>query len=85
MREDIKEAIDRYAKERRPVGDFLTAVLANDLMEATGRADADNRKDLFEICSYVYNHIPTRCHGSRQRVKEWLAARVVPENGHKST
>ena len=82
MREDIKEAIDRYAKERCPVGDFLTAVLANDLMEAMGRADEDNRKDLFEICSYVYNHIPTMCHGSRKRVKEWLAARVVPENGH---
>ena len=78
MRKDIKDAIDRYANERCPVGDFLFAVLSNNLMASFGRADEDNRRDLFEICDYVYNHIPAACHGSRKTVKEWLAGRAEP-------
>ena len=72
MRQDTKDSIDRYARERCPTGDFLRAVLENDLMEAVGRADEGNLLCLHEICSYVYNHIPADCHGSREIVKVWL-------------
>jgi len=73
MRPDIKEAIDRYVTVGCPCGDFLTAVLSNDLMDALGRADAGNRDSIFDICSYVYNEIPGNCHGSRKAVKTWIA------------
>lgn len=43
-------------------------------MDAMGRADADNRRDLFEICSYVYNDMPAGCHGSPEMVRAWLQA-----------
>ena len=56
-----------------PPGDFLMAVLSNDLMESIGRADQGNLGDLFEICSYIYNKMPYNCHGSPNRVHEWLA------------
>jgi len=72
MRQDIKESLDRYAKEGVPTGDFLRAVLENDLMEAFGRADIDNREDMFDICSYVYNDIPAASHGSPVKVKKWI-------------
>jgi hypothetical protein len=72
IREDVKESLDAYAKEGRPTGGFLEAVLSNDLMGALGRADLQNRYDIFDICSYVYNHCPANCHGSPARVTLWL-------------
>jgi len=73
MRQDIKDAIDRYVEDKCPTGDFLRAVLSNNLMEAMGRADKDNRRDLFAICSYIHNEIPSVCHGSPEIVKKWLS------------
>ena len=72
MRQDIKDALDRYAQDRCPTGGFLRAVLENDLMEAIGSADEGNLMCLHEICSYVYNHIPFNCHGSPEKVQAWL-------------
>ncbi len=80
MKNITKEGIDNYAQHRIPCGDFLTAVLANDLMGALGRADDENRKDIFEICSYVYSEIPSICYGSYKIVKAWLAEREENEN-----
>ena len=73
MKPETKESLDRYAKNRIPTGGFLRAVLANDLFEAIGRADLQNRYDIFEICSYVYNKIPSTCWGSYDTVEAWLA------------
>lgn len=75
MKDNIKAAIDRYVKGC-PVGDFLQCVLSNDLIGAMGRADDDNRRDLFEICSYVYNHTPSISHGSPKRYKDWLTQKA---------
>lgn len=66
------EALDMYVKERIPTGDFLYAVLTNNLMEAFGRADELNREALYDICVYVYNEIPGICHGSPEKVESWL-------------
>ena len=70
--EYTKQAIDDYVKKGIPTGDFLKAVLANDLMRSVGRADHNNRAALHEICSYVYNEIPSRCHGSYEIVNSWI-------------
>ncbi len=78
MRIDIKDSIDRYAKDHCPTGAFLRLVMENDLMGAFGRADRDNIRDMFEICKYVYNNIPSTCHGSPEIVKAWLASRPEP-------
>lgn len=72
VRTDTLDAIDLYVKQGIPTGSFLAAVLCNDLMEAMGRADMGNRSSLFEICTYIYNETPSSCHGSPQRVREWL-------------
>lgn len=80
-----KEGLDRYVKEGIPTGDFLYAVLTNDLFEACGRADIYNQENLFDICSYIYNHLPSTCWGSREAVKEWIDAfrkkEKEPQNG----
>jgi|TARA_Y100000310_G_scaffold341525_1_gene440939 hypothetical protein len=68
----MKAAIDDYVQLRRPVGDFLTAVLSNKLCESFGRADENNRKHLFDIVGYCYNEIPSECWGSPEKVESWL-------------
>ena len=67
-----RESIDRYAKHGVPTGDFLHAVLANDLSAAVGRADVESGRVLAAIVSYVYRHLPAQSHGSYEVVDEWL-------------
>jgi hypothetical protein len=74
IRPDIKAALDSWADGSHPfIGDFLRAVLSNNLMEAVGRADDDNIRVLPAICSYVYMELPGPCHGSPEIVFEWQA------------
>ena len=54
-----------------PGGDFLTAVLHNDLMEAFGRADMHNRLAMFDITRLLYNDVPSPCYGSREACDAW--------------
>lgn len=56
-------------------GDFLRAVLENDLSEACGRADLFNRRKLYEYVVWLYNEAPSKCWGSREKVKAWRGLR----------
>ena len=73
--DDAKASLRRYADHGVPTGDFLRAVLANDLMQAGGRADDTSQLILLDICSYVYNDIPANCHGSYKKVDAWIEAK----------
>lgn len=70
--EYTKQCIDDYVQKGVPLGDFLTAVMANDLMESYRRADENNTKHMHDIVKYVYNYTPVICHGSYAIVEEWL-------------
>ena len=72
VRPDVIESIMSYVHDRVPPGDFLEAVLENDLKESFERADDDNIRSMFEIVQFVYNEIPARCWGSPEKVKRWL-------------
>ena len=69
----ILDALDVYAKEGRSVGDFLRAVLANDLLEAVGRADPKNLLVIRAIAMYVNHELPHACHGSFEVYRDHLA------------
>jgi len=62
----------RYFENRIPPGDFLTAVLENDLMEAFGRADLENQHCMKAYCTWLYNEAPMGSHGSKAAVTNWL-------------
>lgn len=79
IRADIKEALDSWAACGLLPGDFLTAVLQNDLMEALGRADSYNRATIFQICSYIYNELPSTCHGSPEKVEAYARSFRDPQ------
>jgi len=72
IKPEIIASIRRYADQHCPTGDFLRAVLENDLKEAVGRADDYNIRVIPEIVRYCYNEIPCNCWGSPERVKTWL-------------
>ena len=70
--ESTLESLEAYRVDHRPTGDFLEAVLSNDLMGAMGRADNYNVKAMFDICRYVYNELPFSSHGSSKNYQEWI-------------
>jgi len=75
---DTKYQLDNYVKCGVPVGDFLYAVLTNDLFGAFNRADEHNRYSLFDICSYIYCYVPLSCYGTSEKVKAWLEGKCSP-------
>ena len=71
----VAESLVAYIEIGRPTGDFLYAVLTNNLREAFGRADTVNRHCMFDIVSALYNYAPATCWGSKQKVVAWYEAR----------
>lgn len=67
--------IERYINDHVCPGDFLTAVIRNDLKEAVGRADEENMRNLPAYVGYFYNEAPSECWGSPEKMETWLALR----------
>lgn len=68
----ILESINAYVMTGRPFGDFLYAVLTNDLRESFSRADEHCTAAMQWIVRYLYNRVPGSCWGTKERVAEWL-------------
>lgn len=66
------EAIKRYIEYGKKPGDFLTALISNDLKEAVGRADDHNVLNLKAFVAYFYNHAPSECWGSKEKMINWI-------------
>ncbi len=64
-------AIERYVEYAAIPGDFLQAVICNDLKEALGRADDENMKNLPAYVAFFYNETPSLCWGSPKKMKAW--------------
>ncbi len=62
----------RYIINGIPPGDFLQAVLSNDLNESLGRADMQSRACIFQITSFVHNDVPSIAWGDRATVIAWI-------------
>lgn len=76
VKESTLNALIRYRDRGIKPGDFLTAVLENNLMRSFGLADSYNRATLFQITSFLYNEMPSNSWGSPEIVRAWL-------DGHK--
>lgn len=68
----LVEGLVAYVTQARPTGDFLQAVLENDLKEAFGRADEESARGMKAIMTWLYNCVPSVCYGSKPRVTAWL-------------
>ena len=71
--EHTRGGIARYIVDHREPGDFLEAVLCNDLKNSIANADDMNRANLNAIVFFLYNEAPGACWGSREVYEAWLA------------
>jgi hypothetical protein len=62
----------RYIENGVVPGDFLTAVLTNDLRGACARADDTNRDCLFQYVQFLYSYAPAPCWGSPEKFSAWI-------------
>ncbi len=65
------EGIKSFACDGLMPGDFLTAVLCNDLFEAFGRADPESAASMPAIAMLIYNELPSNIWRTRERMLEW--------------
>jgi hypothetical protein len=71
--ERVLLAINNYVWHGQPTGDFVRAVLSNELQAAIGRADDRSLKAIESICCYVYNAVPSALVGSPERYAKHIA------------
>lgn len=72
--EDMRQDMKRYVLEGRETGDFLTAVICNDLRQAVSRADLKNLPLLQTYVRWFYSVAPSDCSGSVQHMRDWIAS-----------
>jgi hypothetical protein len=70
--EYMHEALYRYFSKRIRTGDFLFAVLGNDLLGAVRNADDENMWLLPVYTAWLYNRAPGDGWGSPGAVERWL-------------
>ena len=63
-----------YIEDGTPPGDFLTAVICNDLTEAFARADETNIARMFDIVSFFYSEAPLACWKTKEKMDFWIKA-----------
>jgi hypothetical protein len=74
-RPDGTDGLERYLTAGILPGDFLRAVLENDLRMAILRADPVNRGRLPELVEWLWHHAPAAAWGSPEAVQAWSAQR----------
>tara|TARA_R100000656_G_scaffold59398_1_gene46247 strand:- start:34 stop:321 length:288 start_codon:yes stop_codon:yes gene_type:complete len=73
----LQGGVRRYIEEGIPPGDFLTAVITNNLRLAVGHADSTSLAALTDIVRFFYNEPPGGCWGTPEKMKAWM------QTGHK--
>lgn len=79
--EHNRDGMERYIEQGATPGDFLLAVLSNDLMGAFGKADPINMVNVQNIALWLYNNAPPLCFGSPENVARWQQARKAFVSG----
>lgn len=67
----IRHGILNYVFDGVPAGGFVTAMFANDLIEAVGRADHINEGHIVGIARWITWYAPRSCWGGYDIVKGW--------------
>jgi hypothetical protein len=70
--EYCRPGMKRYIEQGIPVGDFLTAVLENNFVNAVARADPENITRLRDYMYFLINEVPSPAWGSKKKVKAWI-------------
>lgn len=69
----MQDSLLRYVRTGQLTGDFLRAVLSNNLFDAVGRADHNNLAIIPLYVQWLYNRAPLGCYGAPEVVAAWIA------------
>lgn len=69
--EYMRDGLELYVQMGVVPGDFLSAVIANDLKKAVMYADVNNMRNLPAYANFFYNYAPVDCWGSVQNLNDW--------------
>jgi hypothetical protein len=67
----MEGGVIRFIEQGVLPGDFLRAVLSNDLRGAVDQADSVNFFCIPVYIGYFYNNVPSTCWGTKERMLEW--------------
>jgi hypothetical protein len=70
--EHMQEGAREYVELGREPGDFLRAILCNELVEAWQRADSVNRANLGAWIQWLLSEAPLACWGSPAKEQAWV-------------
>lgn len=76
----LRDGLERYLNNHIRPGNFLTAVLENDLKGACGYADEESYAGLKDLLMYLHWEVGIDCYGSKEKVNEWLKNIKLIEN-----
>lgn len=79
--EHMRDGLVLWIDKGIMTGDFMTALMSNDLMGAFGRADEANSAAMRNWCVFLYSYAPRGCHGSPENVAEWRRHRGMENIG----
>ena len=68
----MREGVLHYIERGIPPGDFLSAVLCNDLRGAVDRADETNIQIIHRYVIFFYNYAPYNCWGNEEYFVAWV-------------
>lgn len=68
----MRTALVRWVDRGEAPGDFLQAVIRNDLRNAVLRADSENLPLLPTYLHWLYWNAPAPCSGSQAAYDDWL-------------
>ncbi len=71
----LQNALREYIERGHIPGDFLTAVLSNNLMGAFSLADEISKPALGDILQFLWNAAPSACWGSKEFMTRWSSHR----------
>ena len=71
MKPETLAGLTAHRDSGLPVGNFLTYVLENNLVQSVCHADEQNLADIVEIAKWVYMEMPGGAWGSPEKVRTW--------------
>lgn len=64
--------IKHYVLHGQKPGDFLQAVISNDLKMAVSYADDENLRNISAYVRFFYNEMPSNCWGNPKIMADWI-------------
>lgn len=75
--EHMRRGVKLYLEKGLRPGEFLTAVLENNLVQSICRADQTNLAQIVEWAKFLYNEMPMGSWGSKEKVNAWIKKRRI--------